>query len=104
MNIYKITFVNVEEVGYNADKKFFVSSKRSKEDKLYLPPDTKALFIPIKEPSELASYWQYGGGVDSCIRVGEMNDSFFSPVLSEADFVETEIKSRKNGTLLGRQG
>lgn len=104
MNIYKISFIHVEDTGFGDTKKTWVTNKDNKEDKIYISNEFKALFVPATDVSDLGKYQVYGRGIEGISRVAELADGYFSPVIPEADFVENEIRSKKNGTILGHQG
>lgn len=60
-------------------------------------------YLTVMEP-DIKKYWEYGGGVEKLIYVGDVDDALLNPVLAEPDFVDEQIKSKKNGALIGYQG
>jgi len=53
---------------------------------------------------ELKKYWDYGGGIEKIVFAGEIDDAHFKPSLTDHDFVDEQIKSKKNGETVGFQG
>ncbi len=53
---------------------------------------------------ELKKYWDYGGGIDKVVFAGEIDDALFKPTLTDHDFVDEQVKSKKNGETVGYQG
>ena len=104
MNIYKITFLSVEEEGYQATKKITAKSSANIHDKLMLSVDDKSYITHGKSFSDLEKYSVYGGGIKTVELIGSIPDALFSPTISEPDFVNNQIISKKNGYMIGNQG
>lgn len=101
--IYRMSFANVD--------KEYSSGKNTNYIKLRMPsgtPDKKQLVavdgtLTVLE-HEIRTYWEFGDGCIKCELVGEMDNNYFRPTLFEPDFVDNQIKSKKNGEIIGYQG
>lgn len=94
-------YFKVYDEEYNPKRKLVKKVMKQEADlKEYVNSDGGLLVLE----EELKRYWDWGGGIDKVVSVGEMNDKYFQPTLSEPDFVDNQIKSKKNGDVLGYQG
>jgi hypothetical protein len=105
MRFYLIHFRTYEEE-YNHSvipkRKYIVEkSRNSATDKKHYLNNEGGLLVM---ENEIQKYWKLGGGPDVIKFVGEMDDALFKPTLSEPDFVDDQIKSKKNGENVGYQG
>lgn len=98
MKLYTIQF-RVIEKKYNPERVVAIKKIKGNELEIIIPPGG----LTVLE-SELKKYWDYGGGPQTISFAGEIDDSYFHPVLSESEFIENEIKSKKSGEVIGYQG
>jgi hypothetical protein len=98
--LYRMYFRTVDKE-YSPERKLVKKKVKSGPDpKIYLSSDES---ITVLE-KEIAQYWDYGDGVLRLDYAGELDDSYLKPVLAEPDFVDEQIKSKKNGETVGYQG
>lgn len=98
--LYRMYFKTLDK-DYNPDRRYAKKKTKTGSDlKLYVCADGS---ITVLE-EEIRKYWDYGDGIERIEYAGEMDDSYFKPVLAEADFVDDQIKSKKNGETVGYQG
>lgn len=108
MRVWQITFFRVKKDG---DKAFvFHKNDTLKTNKLVVGQDRTVILLE----TQLSKYWEYGAddytpssfisGYESMKYMGEMDDKMFSPVMSEAEFINNKIKSKKSGEVVGFQG
>ena len=100
MKLYTMYF-RVIDKEYSPEKKFAIKKiKHGSDLKIYLTPEGGYTVIE----AEVAKYWDYGGGIERVVYAGELNDELFKPTLTDHDFVDEQIKSKKNGETVGYQG
>jgi len=100
--LYRLYFRSTEK-DFSPDRRY--AKKKMKGS----TPDLK-LYLSFFDGSvtvlenEIQKYWDYGDGIERLEFAGEMDDSYLKPTLAEPDFVDDQIKSRKNGETIGYQG
>lgn len=100
MKIYAMYF-RVIDKEFSPEKKYAIKKNPKGQDfKAYLNSDGA---LSVFE-DEIKKYWDYGGGVDQLKYMGEVDDTRLNATLSEPDFVDDQIKSKKNGETIGYQG
>jgi hypothetical protein len=98
--LYRMYFRNVEKE-FSPEKKYTrKKAKTGTDTKIYLSADES---ITVLE-KEIAQYWDCGDGPLRIEFAGELDDAYLKPILSEPDFVDDQIKSKKNGETIGYQG
>lgn len=98
--LYRMYFRTVDKE-YQPERKVAKKKVKSGPDpKVTLSADES---ITVLE-KEIPTYWDYGDGVLRLEYAGELDDSYLKPTLAEPDFVEDQIKSKKNGETVGYQG
>lgn len=102
-SLWRLSFRKVQEeyshVGANAGKKYIEKvNPRGPNEKHYIGQDGTMTVLE----KDIKTWWDWG--VVTCTYAGEMDDSLFKPVLAEPDFVDEQIRSKKNGDLVGYQG
>lgn len=102
MKFYTLYFRSVDKEHHPIERYYAKrpATKIGTEQKIYLNPDC-GLLVSEKD---IKNYWDVGGGVVKLMLTAELDDALFAPTLSEPDFVDEQIKSRKNGDVLGYQG
>lgn len=90
------------------EKEYQPSERKVAKKKVKSGPDPKVILsvdesLTVLE-KEIAHYWEYGDGVVRLEYAGELDDSYLKPTLAEPDFVDDQIKSKKNGETVGYQG
>lgn len=94
-------YFRVTDKDYTPERKYALKkTKQGPDQKLYLTSD--GAYTALE--SEVAKYWDYGGGIDKIVYAGEIDDALFKPTLTDHDFVDEQIKSKKNGETVGYQG
>jgi hypothetical protein len=100
MKLYNMYFLNVTK-DYNPERLLAVKkNKHGADGKLVL--NNSGCYTAMED--ELKKYWEYGGGVEKIVFAGEIDDALFKPTLTDHDFVDEQIKSKKNGETVGYQG
>jgi len=100
MKLYTIYF-RVTDKDYNPERKYATKKvKHGPDPKVYLNVDGGLTVLE----DEIKKYWEYGGGVERLVFMGELPDERLNPTLAEPDFVDEQIKSKKNGETIGYQG
>lgn len=100
MKLYTMYF-RVTDKDFNPEKRYALKKTKTGPDlKAYLTNDGG---LTVME-DELKKYWDYGGGIDRIIYMGEIDDAYLKPTLTEPEFVDEQIKSKKNGETVGYQG
>lgn len=100
MKLYTMHFRTVTK-DYNPDRYSAVKKNRVGPDaKLTL--GSNGTYTAMED--ELKKYWDYGDGIDKIVFAGEIDDALFRPTLTDHDFVDEQIKSKKNGEIVGYQG
>lgn len=98
MRIYTIFFHRYEK-DYNPERSYVY--KKGKKDKFFTDKERGLLVTE----ADLTSYLDFAeDGIDKIVFVGELDDKLFAPLLAEPDFVDNQIRSKKNGEILGYQG
>jgi len=100
--LFRLYFRSIDKEFSSTPERYYAKkvNKLKADDKLYLSADNSHTVLE----SEIKKYWDFGGGVAKVEFVGEMSDEYFTPSLSEAEFVDEQIKSKKNGEIVGYQG
>jgi hypothetical protein len=99
--LYRMHFFKVETEYQPIERKYVKKKNKTSPDlKLYVGADGTTTLLE----QEISKYWEFGEGVKLCEFAGEMDDSYLKPVLSEPDFVDGQIRSKKNGEIVGYQG
>lgn len=100
MKLYTLQF-RVVDKRYSPERLYAIKvNKTSSNQEVLLTPD--GLLTVLEK--DIAKYWEYGGGVAKVTYAGEMDDELFKPTMSEQDFVDEQIKSKKTGQVIGYQG
>jgi hypothetical protein len=100
MKLYTMYF-RVTDKEYSPEKKFALKKVKHGADlKAYLNADGGFMVME----TEVAKYWDYGGGIEKIVYTGDISDDLFKPTLTDHDFVDEQIKSKKNGETVGYQG
>lgn len=78
-------------------------------DRIYIEHMGKEIFLMPEGyltvvENDVRLLWNAGGGIIKLEFLGEMPDSLFNPVLSEPDFIDEKIRSKKGGEVIGFQG
>ena len=96
-----VLYFRTAEKDYNPERRYVTRRTKVGPDiKYYLNSDGGYLVME----DEIKKFWELGGGIDRLTYVGELDDNYFKPTLTEPDFVDEQIKSKKNGEIIGYQG
>lgn len=100
MKLYTM-FFRIIDKDFNPERKYVLKKIKTGADlKIYLNIDGGLMVME----DEIKKYWDYGGGIERLIYAGEIDDAYIKPTLTEPEFVEEQIKSKKNGETIGYQG
>lgn len=100
MKLYTMYF-RVIDKDYSPERKFALKKiKQGPDQKLYLNAEGGVTVLE----TEVAKYWDFGSGIEKIVYSGEISDDLFKPTLTDHDFVDEQIKSKKNGETVGYQG
>lgn len=98
--LFRIYFRSVEKE-YNPERKYVKKKGKIGSDYKHFVSDDGS--ITVLE-DEIKKYWEYGDGVSKLEFAGELDDNYLKPVISETEFVDEQIRSKKNGEIIGYQG
>ncbi len=100
MKLYTIYF-RAPEKEYNPERRVAIKKiPRGADLKLHLNAEGGYTVIE----TDIKKYWDFAGGIEKLLFIGDLDDALLKPYLAEPDFVDNQIRSKKNGDILGYQG